>query len=62
MRATQFIHYINLKYEPISDCHKAQINMLHDRPMCTECKMYWILFTIIILVVIIAFINWGIKE
>ena len=26
--------------EPISDCHKAQINMHHDRPMCTECKMY----------------------
>ena len=26
--------------EPISDCHKAQINIYHDRPMCAECKMY----------------------
>jgi|10_taG_2_1085330.scaffolds.fasta_scaffold70565_7 hypothetical protein len=26
--------------EPISDCHNAQIKVYHDRPMCTECKMY----------------------
>ena len=26
--------------EPLSVCHNAQIRIYHDRPMCTECKMY----------------------
>ena len=26
--------------EPISDCHKAPIKMYHDKPMCTECKLF----------------------
>ena len=25
---------------PLSDCHNAGIKMYHDRPMCTECKLY----------------------
>jgi len=25
---------------PLSDCHLAEIRMYHDRPMCTECKLY----------------------
>ena len=25
---------------PISKCHYAEILMYHNRPMCTECKMY----------------------
>ena len=25
---------------PLSDCHLAGITMIHDRPMCIECKMY----------------------
>ncbi len=25
---------------PLSDCHNVEIKMIHDRPMCTECKMY----------------------
>ena len=26
--------------EPLSECHKAPIKVYHDRPMCTECKMF----------------------
>ena len=26
--------------EPISDCHLAEVKIYHDRPMCTECKMF----------------------
>ena len=26
--------------EPISECHNAEIRLIHDRTMCTECKMY----------------------
>jgi hypothetical protein len=26
--------------EPVSVCHNAEIKVYHDRPMCTECKMY----------------------
>ena len=26
--------------EPLSACHNAQIRVYHDRPMCTECKLY----------------------
>ena len=26
--------------EPLSDCHKAPIKVYHDKPMCTECKMF----------------------
>lgn len=25
---------------PLSNCHNAEIKMIHERPMCTECKMY----------------------
>ena len=25
---------------PLSDCHLAGITMIHDRPMCTECKLF----------------------
>ena len=25
---------------PLSDCHNAGIKIYHDRPMCTECKLY----------------------
>ena len=25
---------------PLSDCHKAEIRILKDRPMCTKCKLY----------------------
>ena len=25
---------------PISKCHNAEILIYHDRPMCTECKLY----------------------
>ena len=25
---------------PISKCHNAEIRMMNDRPMCTECKLY----------------------
>ena len=28
------------KQEPISICHNAPIKIYHDRPMCTECKLY----------------------
>ena len=24
----------------LSDCHNADIKIYHDRPMCTECKLY----------------------
>ena len=26
--------------KPISKCHNAEILIYHDRPMCTECKLY----------------------
>ena len=26
--------------EPISVCHNAPVNTHHERPMCTECKLY----------------------
>ena len=26
--------------EPMSDCHNAQIKIYHDKPMCTECKLF----------------------
>ena len=26
--------------EPVSPCHSAEIKLINDRPMCTECKMY----------------------
>lgn len=26
--------------EPISVCHNAEIKIYHDRPMCTECKLF----------------------
>ena len=25
---------------PLSECHNAGIKIYHDRPMCTECKLY----------------------
>ncbi len=25
---------------PLSDCHLVGIIMYHDRPMCTECKLF----------------------
>ena len=25
---------------PISKCHNAEILIYHDKPMCTECKLY----------------------
>ena len=25
---------------PLSVCHNAEIKIYHDRPMCTECKLY----------------------
>ena len=25
---------------PISVCHNAEVMIYHDRPMCTECKLY----------------------
>ena len=25
---------------PLSECHDAEIKVYHDRPMCTECKLY----------------------
>ena len=27
-------------YVLLSDCHNARIKVYHDRPMCTECKLY----------------------
>ena len=26
--------------EPLSDCHKAEVKVYHDRYMCTECKLF----------------------
>ena len=26
--------------DPVSVCHNAQIKIYHDKPMCTECKLY----------------------
>jgi len=26
--------------DPVSVCHNAQVKIYHDKPMCTECKMY----------------------
>ena len=26
--------------EPLSICHNAEIKIYHDRPMCTECKLF----------------------
>tara|TARA_R110002096_G_scaffold293625_2_gene488003 strand:- start:822 stop:1004 length:183 start_codon:yes stop_codon:yes gene_type:complete len=28
------------EYIPLSECHNAEIKIYHDRPMCTECKLY----------------------
>ena len=25
---------------PLSNCHLVEIKMIHDKPMCTTCKMY----------------------
>tara|TARA_R110002096_G_scaffold290901_2_gene485124 strand:- start:3193 stop:3447 length:255 start_codon:yes stop_codon:yes gene_type:complete len=33
------IHYVG-DHLPVSDCHLAEIKMYHDRPMCTECKLF----------------------
>ena len=24
----------------VSECHNVEIKIIHDKPMCTECKMY----------------------
>ena len=28
------------KEDPVSICHNAPIQIYHERPMCTECKLY----------------------
>ena len=30
-------HGDNIK---LSDCHDAEVKFYHDRPMCTECKLF----------------------
>ena len=34
------IHRYDEEISSLSDCHNAEIKMIHDKPMCTECKMY----------------------
>ena len=41
--ATSIIYWDIKKWEdkdPISICHNAEIKIYHDRPMCTECKLF----------------------
>ena len=41
--STSIIYWDIKRHEdkpPISVCHNAEIRMMNDRAMCTECKLY----------------------
>ena len=41
--ATSIIYWDIKKWEdktPISICHNSEVIIYHDRPMCTECKLF----------------------